>query len=175
MLVSGLVPPVSLWRRQSSWENTLGTGIQGPDAGDKQMKLFSILLLCNGCRAGDTFPLLLNVGAGTTIRIVIYKHSMSLLGATCVNLIFALASFCSLAFCISAPACAVYLWDGCLQTPPPRSPASVLLPYPLSSRCMGVAPPGMQQAAHQTHPSHHLTAARCPSKVQRTWPRACKN
>lgn len=52
---------------------------------------------------------------------------------------------------------------------------SVLLPYS--------SPPTVWERLLLEHnkllskpiPANHLAAARCPSKVLRTWPRACKN
>lgn len=138
--------------------------MQGPDAEDKQMKLFSILLLCNGCRAGDAFPLLLNMGAGMTIRIVVYKHSMSLLGATCVNFIFALASFL-LSCILHLPLCLCCLTVGWIS-PNAQSQehcvgAAAIL---LSSHCMGTAPPRTQQTAQQTHPSQPSCCCQVPEQ-----------
>lgn len=84
--------------------------MQGPDAGEKQMRLFSILCCCAMAPALETlptpFPLLLSMGVGTTICIVIYKLCRTLLGPTCINLGFALAFLFPLAslqhsFCLS--------------------------------------------------------------------------
>lgn len=86
--------------------------MQGPDAGEKQMRLFSILCCCATAPALETlptpFPLLLNMGVGTTICIVIYKLCRTLPGPTCINLGFALAFLFPLAslqhsFCLSCP------------------------------------------------------------------------
>ena len=66
------------------------------------MKLFSILPYCATAPELETlptsFPLLLNTGVGKRICIVIYKHCKTLLGPTCINLVFALAFF----FCLAS-------------------------------------------------------------------------
>lgn len=86
--------------------------ISPPDAGEKQMRLFSILCCCAMAPALETlptpFPLLLSMGVGTTICIVIYKLCRTLLGPMCINLGFASAFLFPLAslqhsFCLSCP------------------------------------------------------------------------
>lgn len=100
---------MALWK---GWFCLMGVGLlmQGPDAGEKQKRLFSILCCCAMAPALETlptpFPLLLSMGVGTTIRIVIYKLCRTLLGSTYINLGFALAFFFPLAslqhsFCLS--------------------------------------------------------------------------
>lgn len=105
-LASPLSPPspfLSGGDGSFSWESALGVGMlmQGSDVGDEQMRLFSILCYCAMAPELETlptsFPLLLNTGVGTTICIVIYKHCKTLLGPTCINLVFALAFLFSLA------------------------------------------------------------------------------
>lgn len=92
--------PTCSWR---GWFFLLGKccGSGNAGVGDKQMRLFSILCCCAMAPELETlptsFPLLLNTGFGMTIRIVIYKHCKTLLGPTCINLVFALAFFFSLA------------------------------------------------------------------------------
>lgn len=141
-----------------------GSGDAGPRCwGQADEIVFHSLLLCNGSRAGDTFPLLLNVGAGTTMCIVIYKYSKSLLGPTCVNLVFALASFFPVVF-LHLSFCLHRLCETELsrhRSPAPSSIQFVLLPSP-SPAVKGVpwelAAHRTPRAAHQIHPSHRPAA-----------------
>lgn len=145
------------------WE--WGCLLQGPDVGDKQMKLFSILLCCAMAPELETlptsFPLLLNTGLGPTMCIVIYEHCKTLLGPTCINLALALAFL--LSPCDTASACAPRLRDSSAGTGAllPRAPgcaAAMLLCSP--------APKGgpWEPAANPGCPSQGpAAAARCLS------------